>query len=578
MSLAEALAIRAEEPTKRTSYIIGACVAVLTLFVAWRATLGVSGYDDSYYVAIALRLAQGARPLADEWTLQVLGALPTVPFVLLWKALFGTSGIAFALRMLHVGVAVGVWYACYRALRPTFGAPFSAMAPALPLLAPPFSIFMLSYNTVSMLALMLASALMFAALRDGRAAVAVAAGVACGFAGGAYPPLVVPTALLLVAFSVIAWVVGRRRLILAVWLPPALMAGAVVWWLRSSSTLWEMQVALRYSQETWADVIKPWARRMAITKAVREAITVTWAWPLWALALVSAIPWRDRRVSADAAALIPLAALLPGFIAIERGVHKMLGWTPSGYAVYLVAGMTIAAVGWAIREHDTAVGVLLGFGGLVAAVGMPLVFWATSAGSYWAIPVVAMGALSMAATLGWLRLLRSGGVEWLPLAAWGMAAACLIALLLTNTFKDGHPFELKTRIGSGPLAGLATTPENRAWYGSLEAAGERLVRPEERVLVIGRPLGYLLLGGQMHTNAVWLNAGRSDVYTGGYYEKSGVYPDHIFLSTAIVDRYGGLEIAGGRDPLVRWLLKRYRLESTIEGYLHFVPARPLGSE
>jgi hypothetical protein len=570
VTLSQALERRVEPPTRRVSLAIGVVAALVTAFVAWRATLGVSGFDDSYYVAIALRLAGGARPLADEWTLQVLGALPTVPFVLAWKALFGTAWLAFALRMLCVATAWGVWYACYRALRPTFGATFSAMSAALPLLAPPFSIFMLSYNTVSMFGLVLGCVLSFAALRDRRMGTAVAASVACGFAGAAYPPLALPAGMLMLLASFLAWRLGAPRLILGIWLPALLMAGAAVAWLLSSATPHEIKIALRYSRETWADIIKPWARRAAIWR-VREAFTIKWVWPLWLTVTLASVPWRDRRIGAIAAAAAPLAALLPGVVAIVRDRNDILGWSPSAYLFYVIVATSVVALAWVVRERDAQVGVLLGLAAPAALVGVPLVYWSTSAGIFWAIPIVAAATIGVGSVLGWLRLVETAGVRWLPVTAWAALLLGLVALLSLHTFKDGRPFELNARIPSGPLAGLATTAANRDWILGMQAMGARLVDPDDRVFVVGRPIGYLLLGGRMYTNAVWLNLGKTDTYAPGYFDKQGVYPDHIFIASSVFDRYGSVQDAGGHDPLVRWALKRYRLIGNEQGYVHFVP-------
>src|SRR5450756_1460194 len=80
---------------------------VVVALAAYRASLGASFYDDTYYVTSAVRLAQGARLFVDEMSLQALGQVPVVPFVKAWMALFGLSGLVLATRLLYVVVATG---------------------------------------------------------------------------------------------------------------------------------------------------------------------------------------------------------------------------------------------------------------------------------------------------------------------------------------------------------------------------------------------------------------------------------------------------------------------------------------
>ena len=103
---------------------------------------------------------------ADEETSQALGFLPAAAFARLWTALFGTAGIVLALRLFYVALATSVGYVIYRALRPSFGAWVSALAAWLPLLAPPYNIFGVSYNTMAILGFSAAAALGLAAVRD----------------------------------------------------------------------------------------------------------------------------------------------------------------------------------------------------------------------------------------------------------------------------------------------------------------------------------------------------------------------------------------------------------------------------
>ena len=155
------------DPTRFDSaWTVGLAAVFLLVLVAWRSTLGMSLFDDGFYAAATLRLAQGARLFVDEMFVQSTGFLVAVPFARAWTMLFGTAGFVVALRLFYVALAGAVALVVYRVFRPSFGRWAAFGGAAVPLLAPPFNLLAVSYNTMAALGLILALALSFRALRD----------------------------------------------------------------------------------------------------------------------------------------------------------------------------------------------------------------------------------------------------------------------------------------------------------------------------------------------------------------------------------------------------------------------------
>ena len=63
---------------ERTALALAA--VALAAFAIWRVRLGTTFSDDGHYVALAMRLAGGARVFTDEMNVQALGSLMAVPF------------------------------------------------------------------------------------------------------------------------------------------------------------------------------------------------------------------------------------------------------------------------------------------------------------------------------------------------------------------------------------------------------------------------------------------------------------------------------------------------------------------
>jgi len=552
----------ARSHTRAVALVALALVAI----AAAKATYGISFFDDAYYAAVPMRLANGSRLLTDEMTPQSLGFLLAVPFTWAWKATFGMSGLVLALRLYYVVLATATGVASFLLLRPSFRAVPAALAVTVPLLCPPYSILGVSYNTTAQMSFMLALALTVAALRDRRAALAALAGGFAAFGAVSYPPLGLAA---LAFFTAAAWVSRDRRIIGAALGGAAVVLAAAVAFLLATSSIADARIMLDYSSAAWA--WSPISERIVyVLDKMRDSMGRLTLLPMWALAIVAAWPWRDKRVGAWSAAAIPLAAALPPALRLASGADPLVfGVLPSTYALTFLAGALVPAVAFTRRARRPDLTAAFVLGASFSAVAVPLVALSTSAGWHWGLPVVGATPLLVAVLVAWaMQAEEGGGRACIALGALALLGA-IVALLFSLSFKDEPPGRLTARIRTGALAGIATTPQRAAEIAGIEAASARLIKPSDRVLVVNGPLGYLLTGGVPHANAAWIGLGPHGTFTVDYFGREGA-PDVILLARNPVNARGGLAKAAESDPLVAYAVKNFRIAEEAPRFTVFV--------
>jgi hypothetical protein len=548
---------------RREATAIAVAVAALGLLAAWRATFGITFVDDAHYAVITLRLAQGARVFSDEMTSQALGFLPAVPFARLWTALFGTTGIVLALRLFYVVLAIAVGYVIYRSLRPSFGALAAAFAAWVPLLAPPYNIIGVSYNTSAILAFSAAVALGFAALRDGDRTKAAGAGVAACIGAFAYPPLCLGALAFAITFALVA---RDRRLIAWFIIGGAAAALAAAAWLAVTVSAHDIRHALAYSSDIWQSNRTPLQRASLALRRLRRSLTREWLLLMWVLAVLACLPWIRPRWRAIALALVPLAAfrhLIPD--TLSRGQRDL--WLGIGTAWLTVSTFAIlpAVVARAARGRQTDIRRLL-----LLAVPLALVDWGiiavmTRSGWLWAVAYAGLAPLTAVVLVAWASILRADGGRWLLTAGTLGVTFVAVWMLFSVSFKEGAPLRLDHRFTSGPLAGIVTSDKRAAEIAAVEAVARKWVRPDDRVLVFNAPLAYLLAGGHSATNAAWLAHGPSDRYTVEYFDRHA-WPDVAFVSHGLLEPGNA-----AADPLVAALRRNYRVVDSSTPLVVLVP-------
>lgn len=538
---------------------------VLLAVCVYRASLGISFFDDGHYAAITLHLAQGARPFADEMTTQVLGFLLAVPFAKAWTTLFGLTGFVLALRVFYVIVSAGVACAVYRLLKPSFGMVSAALGAVVPCLVPPYNIFGISYNTTAMLGLVLGAALCLASVRERSARLAALAGASSAFAAVSYPPLAICAIVLALSYALVA---RSRRLVLAALGGAFVIVAIFAVWLLGTARMSDIQHALEYSQTVWQSYRPPAEKITAVLRFARRALFTRWTLPAWILGLVAALPGLCHRLRSLAAALVPVACLIPAARVFALGGSvQQFGANGAAYLVLFAATALLPVAAESIRRRDTESLQGLALTAPLGIIGYMVVAYWTSSGWLSAVPVIAVAPLGVMVLAGWSRLAATGARSRAALAA--LIAGAFVVLLFATAFGDASPLTLDRRFASGALAGIATTSERMAVIDRIVSAGARWSTPTDTVLVAGRPLGYLLVPGRARTNAIWLVMGPSDRYTVEYFSEHGA-PDVVYINRSVIDSVGGLERAAGKDPLVGFLARQYTLVETFDPLAIFV--------
>lgn len=539
------------------SFAFASLVVALLVLLGWRATLGISFFDDGHYAAAPYYYAQGGVPLADDMTVQSLGFLVSVPFARLWTLLFGTQGIVLALRLVYVVLAVACAALAFRLLRPTAGRAASLVAAAVPLLVPPYNVLAASYNTIAMLAHVLALALAVSALRTRSGRTAFLAGVALVAGAIAYPPLAAGAVLFGACFALWA---RERRLSLSVIAGASSAVVAFAAWLLAAPGIGAVRESLVYSSSMWAGIAGPTDRLATYAEKLRWALAFRQLAPAWILAALATVGVRVPRVRTLALALVPLAVAAPGLRYLALGIERRyFGANGPTYVVLLSVALIVPVAAWAVTRNNVSALQLLTLGVAASAAGYPIAAASTNSSFYAGVPVVGLAPLAVALVCVWAMAVRDSGAAWLQGAAGAALVGVLVVMLFARSYGDGPIALLDTRIRSGAAAGILASEERARAIASDEALGTRWVAADDRVLVVGSPLSYLLVGGRMFTNAVWLNVGPSDQATLDYFERKGAVPDVVFVARTLTRTEGGLEARAGTDPLLAWLLREYSL-------------------
>ena len=540
---------------------IGVALLALAIlvFAVWRATLGLTFSDDGHYTAMAMRLASGARPFTDERNVQALGFLVSIPFTKLWLAAVGTSYLALALRLYYVVLAAIVGCVAYLCVRPSFGRLASAVGIGAVLLAPPYSLLEVSYNTSSMLALIAAAALGFAAVRDRRRNAAVASAALLAFASISYPPLV----LAAVAVFLSTLLLGDREVMKGMVAGGLVATAVIVLGLAATTSLAEIRATLAFASSGLQNVHTPmWELHQVLLLSWDRILRLLV--PLWALAAVATMaPW--RRLRTLAAASLPLAAVLPGALRIVGGGdRRYFGVYPSAFLVVFMIAALLPVVAANARRPSSDLTRLLVLTLPSAAVGYVVVAVTTNSGPYWGMPIVGVAPLALTVVIGWVGMVRSDMSGRIAVVASVALLLVLVALLAGTVFKRTSPLALDSRLATGPYAGLAIDRGRASAIRDLTAAGQKWVRPDATVFVIAGPGIYPIVGGRAYTPALWDTSGPQALGTIEYFDERRAWPDVAFINLPQP------ALVAPKDPLVRRIEQDYRRVDEVAGFTIFV--------
>jgi hypothetical protein len=530
---------------------------LLASFACWWSTFGADLSDDAHNIALAWRLSLGDAPFVDEMNVQATGAFVAVPLTWLWTHLFGMTGLVLAIRLFFVAVAFAVGYLAYRALRSRLRPATAAIAVAAPLMALPYHLGQVSYNTMPILGLVLATAAGLPAVLDRDRRWAAVCGAAAAGAAISYPVVAVGAMILLAAVVMLS---RRRDVVVAVLLGGLAVSVPFGLWLL-------IGVGPSILGETVRLTLDYQALRTPLLERGNVALDVYTFhlglrkyWPMWVFAAIAALPVPQHRIRAAAVAAVPVLAVVPGLhLMVTGGPGAAFGTLAGVYVTVLSLALLVPVTVWAIQRRRQDIGLLICLSLPVALVQAPLIASTTSSGTGWGVHVIGVSSLLMALAVGWCEMVA----ELVPRVQPLVIAQLLIAigLLLTLTpFKDGFPWQLTTRISAGPFAGIATDPGDATRIAETAAAADRWVRPGEGVLLYGLAGDYLLTGGDPVTNLMWLgDFGAANQATLDYFKRVERTPDVVFVNRFLVEQAGGFEELARRDPLIAYIAANYHV-------------------
>ncbi|MGH8774633.1 MAG: hypothetical protein ACRDWI_05465 [Jiangellaceae bacterium] len=530
---------------------------LLALFACWWSTLGADLSDDAHNIALAWRLSLGDAPFVDEMNTQATGAFLAVPFTWLWTQLFGVSGLVLASRLFFVAVAFGVGYLAYRALRTTLRPATAAVAVAAPLMALPYHLGQISYNTMPILGLVLATTAGFAAVLHRDRRWAAIAGAAAAIAVVSFPMVVLGGVLILVAVTLLS---RRRNIVAAVVLGGLAVSVPVGLWLLLGVGPSRIGETLRFTLDYQALRVPVSERGRVALDAYTFHLGLRKYWPMWAAAAIAAIPLAPPRIRALAAAGVPVLAAAPGIHHLVNGVPgPAFGKIAGVYAITVSLALLVPVSVWAYQRRRQDIGVLICLSLPAALVTVPLLASTTSSGVGWGVHVIGGSCLFMTLVAGWCEMVAEPAPRARILGC--AFPVVIIGLLLTFTpFKDGPPWQATTRITTGPFAGITTDAGGAARIDETAAAAQWWVEPDDGVLLYGLAGDYLLTRGHPVTNIMWLgDFGEANRATLDYFERTGRTPDVVLVNHALVDQAGGYEQLADRDPLIAYIVANYHV-------------------
>jgi putative flippase GtrA len=500
-------------------------------FTYSRLYRGIDLLDESFYIAVPYRFALGARPFVDEVNLLQLSGLVVYPFVKVFVAITGgATGIMLYTRHLYLLLALGVATSVFYLLRTLMRWQYAALAATLYVSYFAYDLPQLNYNTLASGFLTLGVVLGLWTILHGRSRrYLAAAGLCHGVAVFVYPTLIVAVPLWALAAALVS--PGRRR---AAWayVAGAGAAGAAGAILLVSfgvgnvmrSAHFQLDDAKRVGQlggfAKLGNVVSGWERLM-----------MSRSYLLLIAAVLLLIYRRYPRTRFLLLAYVPPALFMGG-----------LRWLleAAGFAIAFMFMSLFLLLFTDARERSVVV--KLAAWGLVPALAAGVMTGYTSAAGFVQCEVGFLPAMLVCAALFVFVVAPRPGEPQDRLARalpWLTAAALTLTIAGTIIYQFAYiprmvPYRtLTVQMGTGPYAGIYTTPARQAFLTKLSADLATLVRPNERIIVFnGLPAAYLMWPHAAATNTVWVTTtggipGVLPPITWDYFKRERVVPDVV---------------------------------------------------
>jgi len=471
-------------------------VGAVVLFTYVRLYFGVDLTDESFYAAVPLAMAQGARPLVDETNVaQLTPGILLLPFVKAYYAVAGLDGLILYMRHLHLLFSIAVSSALFVSLRRHLrDSAVSAILASAAVAFVPFGIHGLSYDTFGSGFFAAGCFLGLPALqKPGRLALA-SSGTALGLAIFTYPPLVVPAACYVGALY--PYLKPRSwRTILPI-VTPAVVACL-------GTTMFFLSAGFGTAHALFARASTYGGQGGGVTKGLRVISSVMSDIPHVALVtvlLACAFVFVRLRTWV---AILPVFALPVVLLPID------LSSSASSNEFVTSFGM-LAPIVFLLVARDHAAAALMRVVWLPALVAGEMTAVTSGNGSI----NFAIGFFPAAVVTASLASLVVRGVSpRLPTflrAPADLATATTFVLIgvvlqYAYVYRDAHLSRLRARVDGGAYAGLYTAPATRAFLRRLNADLAATSGPACTILFYDAfPAGYLLGRGRADTNTAFL--------------------------------------------------------------------------
>jgi hypothetical protein len=500
-SIARLETIRRERAPELAAPVLAVTFAALVIVgMLRRLPLSVDFSDESFSTALAYRFALGDRPFIDEINSAQTAGMILAPFVWAYvKVTHSPAGIVMFTRYLFLVFRLAVGATVFATIRRHVSWPLALVAAMVGVVFVPHSIQNLGYNVLGsgFLAMSGFIAVRAAERPRGEGHHLFWAGLCGGLASFAYPPLVLPVALLgLVillragssALRDLGEYVGGGTLVLVCVAPFLVAAGT-----RNLQVMIELGATLApRAPSKLFDLVLAFSTHSPVSMmllpglaVVLAALELRPAWSIWALPLFVAV----------------LALYVPGGITSQLSIVIYAGLFAPVFLVLLWDEPFCRALFVFVWVPSVVAGIVTAFtssnGELNGGIGL-------FPGALLFIVYEAMAVEKLA------REAQPDGVvpparSALLLLGPAILVLSLLARYTHSVYRDGAPQELEVRIESGPYRGLYTTPEHANLSAELEDVFRRHENLSGKVLVYwDAPGGYLFTRMRPAGNTVWM--------------------------------------------------------------------------